>query len=462
MSSVVRWARHAAAAAGCLICFGATPLSGSSSAGSTALQDSAGLTLADAVQRAIEVQPVMRGAAAELARSEAGLRVVRSARLPDLAIQLGGTRFQEPMIVAPLHGFDPQSPPDFDRLLIQGQAVAGFTLFDGGARGARIDGARAAADAAEAGAGMARAGLIERTVRSYIEVGAAREIVRANAARVSTLGEEQARTERMLAAGSVPRVAVLRAEAALASARADHAAATAQLRRAEADLARLLDTPADSMPGMALQSVLAPASVVEPDRTGLIESAYERNPSVQRARAGTAAAGARISEAGAAFWPALALSGGYNAFGSGAGGWVGEWQAALRLSWPVFTGGRRSGGVDRARADAEAAAAALEQLQLDVSAEIDAGLARLAGAFAQASALAVAVDQFAEVVDIEALSLSAGAGVQPDYLRAVSDLLDAQAALTRARAEVVATRVGLARLAGELDAEWILDNLEVQ
>lgn len=462
MNPGVRSGRGIVIACACLIAMWPAPSKGSSTAALPLSQDSVRITLADAVRLALAAQPSMRAAAAEITRSEAGLRQVRSARLPDLSVQVGGTRFQEPMIVAPLHGFDPQSPPDFDRLLIQGRAVAGYTLFDGGARGARIAGARAATDVAEAGAGLARSVLIERTVRAYIGMRAAREIVQANAARVATLAEERARTERMLAAGSVPRVAVLRAEAALASAEAEQAAAIAGLRRTEADLGRLIDVPADSMLLMTVQGVTAPASVVEPDRTRLMAIADERNPSVAQARARMAAADAGVSEAGAQFWPALALSGGYNTFGSSGGTHVGEWQAALQLSWSLFTGGRRAGAMEGARAQADAAAAALAQVRLDVEAEVDAGLARLAGARAQAVALTVAVDQFAEVADIEALSLSAGAGVQPDYLRAVSDLLDAQAALTRARADVVATRVTLARLAGDLDLQWILDNLEVQ
>jgi outer membrane protein TolC len=99
--------------------------------------------------------------------------------------------------------------------------------------------------------------------------------------------------------------------------------------------------------------------------------------------------------------------------------------------------------------------------RLEAASEVDAGLAALAGFRAQVEALTTAVEQFVAVVDIEALSLRAGAGVQPDYLRAVSDLLDARAALTRARAAEVGARITLARIAGQLDPAWIDDNLEV-
>jgi outer membrane protein TolC len=46
------------------------------------------------------------------------------------------------MIVTPIHGFTPGATPPFDEALIQGAATVSFTLFDGGARGARIRAAR--------------------------------------------------------------------------------------------------------------------------------------------------------------------------------------------------------------------------------------------------------------------------------------------------------------------------------
>lgn len=424
-------------------------------------QDSVVLALAEAVRRTLAGHPASDAASAVVDRSRAGLRGAQSARLPGLRVEAGGTRFQEPMIVAPLHGFDPTRPPQFDPLLLQGRATASYTLFDGGARGARIDGARAAIELADASATATTASLIERAVRAYVEVGAGREIVAANAARVSALEEERARTQRMLAAGSVPQVAMLRAEAALASASADHAAAVADLRRAEADLARLIGSAADSTARFALQSVTVAADAAGPGRDSLIVSALRANPGVERARAQVAAASAGVAEARAAWWPSLALNGGYNLFGSGAGDWTGEWQAALQVAFPLFTGGARAAAVDRSLAGLESADASLALARLEAAAEVDAGLARLAGARAQVEALTTAVEQFVAVADIEALSLRAGAGVQPDYLRAESDLLDARAALTRARAAEVGARVALARIAGLLDQAWLVQNLEV-
>jgi outer membrane protein TolC len=424
-------------------------------------QDSMQLTLEETVRRTIASHPAAGESVAQVDRTEAGVRELRATRIPRLSVEGGGTRFQEPMLVAPLHGFDPQSPPQFDRLLVQGRAPAALTLFDGGARGARITSGRAGVMVAEAGVAGTTASLIEGAVRAYVEVRAGREIVAANEARVAALEEERDRAGRMVAAGSEPRVAALRAEAALARAVADRAAAVADLRRAEADLARLIGADTESVRRVSLESVMVPASVAVPDREALIALAMRSNSAVERARAQVAVAEAGVAESRAAFWPVLALNGGYNVFGSGAGDWIGEWQAAVQVVFPVFTGGARAAAVDRSRAVADGAAAALAHARLAAASDIDAALARLAGARAQVGALSTAVEQFVAVAEIEALSLLAGAGVQPDYLSAVSDVLDARAALTRARSAEVGARVALSRIAGELDAAWLNGNLEV-
>ncbi|NIP80472.1 MAG: TolC family protein, partial [Gemmatimonadetes bacterium] len=70
--------------------------------------------------------------------------------------------------VAPLHGFDLQSPPEFDETLYQGHAAAEYTLFDGGARAARIRGSEALADAASSGLALARDAVIADATSAYM------------------------------------------------------------------------------------------------------------------------------------------------------------------------------------------------------------------------------------------------------------------------------------------------------
>jgi outer membrane protein len=167
-----------------------------------------------------------------------------------------------------------------------------------------------------------------------------------------------------------------------------------------------------------------------------------------------------VRESRSVWLPSVTLGGQYNAFASSATSFTAEWQGALRVSYALFTGGQRSSVVARAEAERVAAEQTLRLAQLEVATAVDGALAALAQADAQVQALEAAVVQFEAVVAVERLSLDTGAGVQSEYLDAESQLVESRAALAAARAARVLARVELARAAGELNLDWIIDNVE--
>ena len=98
--------------------------------------------------------------------------------------------------------------------------------------------------------------------------------------------------------------------------------------------------------------------------------------------------------------------------------------------------------------------------EIQVEQEIDRALARTVETHARVRSLRTAVERYIEVVRIERLSLDAGSGTQTDYLRAEADLLEARAGLVEAQHGEMAARAELARVIGELDADWIARTLE--
>jgi outer membrane protein TolC len=64
------------------------------------------LRLATAVQAALGSDPRVSAAAARLGQAGAARGVAAAARLPTLSTSALVNRFGEPMVVAPLHGFD--------------------------------------------------------------------------------------------------------------------------------------------------------------------------------------------------------------------------------------------------------------------------------------------------------------------------------------------------------------------
>ncbi len=421
-------------------------------AGSAAAQ---AMTLADAVDAALRGHPAVAAATARMSAAEEAGDAARASWLPGAAVSATLTRFQEPMIVAPLHGLDLSSPPTFDRTLVQGRLGVQYTVFDGGARSARIRGA----DAAHAASGHARDAtameILEQTVTAYVGVLSARTVLEASEAQVVALAAEHARAERALAAGTTAELEVLRAAATLQEARAEEASASARVGLAERALARLIGVDADAVSERALADVGTRAT---PPNGG----AAATSPLVLRANRAVAAAEARLVEERGGRLPSLEAGAGLLDYGTISGDHVLEWQAGLQVSWPLFTGGARSAAVRRAAAEVLAAELELEATRLQVEQTADAASTAVVEADARAEALALAVTQWEEVARIEALALAAGSGVQHDLLRAEAGLFGARAGHAAARYEAIVARARLARARGTLDSAWITEALETR
>jgi outer membrane protein len=409
------------------------------------------LTLTGATDAALATHPLLASAEARVGAAREAGDAARGALLPGAAVSATLTRFQEPMVVAPLHSLDLTSPPRFDRTLVQGQLAAQYTLFDG-ARSARIRGADVASEVSSLARDDTRMQVIEETATAYLGVLAARALLEAAVAQVEALDEERSRAGQQLAAGTVAEVEVLRAAATLQDAIAEEASARARVGAAERALARWIDADPATFSGRSLADVAA--------RSGPPRGDALASPLVRQADRSVAAAQARLAEERGGRLPSVQAGAGLLDFGTVSGRHVTEWQAGVQVSWPLFTGGARSAAVRRAAAEVAAAAAALEAARLQAAHATDAAQTALLEADARAAALEVAVAQWEEVARIEELALDAGAGVQRDLLLAQAGLFRARAGHARARYEAILARVRLARTEGILDRTWMSEALE--
>ena len=253
---------------------------------------------------------------------------------------------------------------------------------------------------------------------------------------------------------------LLRVEAALSRAEADRVSARARLDLAVRELRRLTGLGASELQsGSPLPIRLSRAILL--DRTQALTRAQRGSPPLEAARRNVLAAEAGRSEAKASRLPNLQLGARYADYGTIEGDFSGEWQATFQLSYPVFTGGRRTNVIRRAAAEERRATEALRLVELQMESGIDHALAAVQEAGALKEALAAAAEQSEEVARIEHLALEAGAGVQTDYLTAEAELFRARAALTQARHGEIAAAVQLARAMGDLSVTWLEQNLEI-
>ncbi len=417
------------------------------------------LSLEEAVRHAVGYHPSVTASTLAVAEARAAVGEESAARLPAVMLAGSAFRYQEPMLVTPIHGLTPGLTPPFDETLIQGGAKLSYTLFDGGARGSRVRQARSRAEGASAGQRVAEQSLVARVVAAYANVLTQRQVAAATDRRLEALRAERTRADQRVAAGRGAELEVLRADAAVAEAEAARVRVAAAREVGERDLARLTGWSPERVRGSTLAEVAAVDQ--EPGSRGLLVArALESNPALDQARQQQRTAEAGVSVVRGARLPDLKLIGAYLDRGSASGDFKAEWNAGVQLSFPLFTGGALSSRVRRAEAARGASAEQVRLVELRVSEEIDGALARVDEVRARVEALRRAEASLAEVARIEKLALEAGAGTQTDYLKAEADLLAVSADLAAARNGQVVAWVELARATGDLSPAWVAGNVE--
>ncbi|MGH7570857.1 MAG: TolC family protein [Gemmatimonadota bacterium] len=435
------------------------------------------LTLLEAARLALESHPSVGAAEARRAAAAASHDEAAAAWFPDVTLEADYTRFEEPMLVTPLHAFDLTQRPVFDRDVVVATLASRWTVFDGGERSGRIGQADALEDAAKADLDDARARLLSAVTSAYLDVLSLAETLDAHERRLDALEEERDRVQLAVREEKLARVEASRVEAALAAGRADRVSAAESLDVAVRDLARLIgqkdiDRAAiDTLVGRLVSPVPRPPETgpgpyrkMPSDaetREARVDSlpTHAETPALRRAESELAASEAARRAAVGSWFPDLQLASGYVERGALDESYTGEWQVGVQLEYALFAGGARQAAVSRAEAERRAAMERLRLVEDETAARIDRALAAVESTRVRAAALAAAVDARGEVARIERVAVEIGAGIESDYLDAVADLLEAQAAEIRARHSILEAEVELARATGTLDFDWLEQRL---
>lgn len=417
------------------------------------------LTLLRALDMSLAYHPSV-GTARAL-ESEARARVGEASASWWPAVMLDGSvmRYQEQMLVFPLHAFD-TTALRFDRTLLQGNISAGWTLWDGGARSARIKTARADDTVASLGSEATAMSLIADVTTAYLKVLSAKSTLEAEDQRLTSLQAERDRVFQLLTEGRAARVELLRVDAALAQAESERIVTAATLDAAERSLARWLGVNPQRTTAEQLVPVRLTAAHTVGARDELVQQFEAANPDLAEAQQRSEAAELARRAAVSAWHPKLDVIGAYLLFASPNYDVKSEWQAGVRVSYPLFTGGARSRAVSSATARREAAEEQLRLTRLRGEEAIDLAITAVRESQARAAAVETAVQHLSEVARIEQLALEAGAGTQTDFLRAEADLRNARAQLIEAQHLQILALLRLARTTGELSVEWLASTLE--
>jgi outer membrane protein TolC len=416
------------------------------------------LTLVDAVNRALSYYPSVRASAAQVDAAEAAVDEAESARFPTLSVGASATQYQEPAIVYPIHAFNLDLLPPFDRTLFQALADLRYSLFDGGSRSARIAESKARRQSADSSLLEARQRLLSQLIQQYLSVLSRARTLDAQDRSIQALEAELARVKQLFDVGRAATVDVLRVEASIAAARAERVRLASSLDLAQRSLARLIGVePSETRASNLVPVALSGSSL--PSREEIQQSALQSSPTARLARDELAIAEATFDGSRSGRLPSVSVDGRYINYGSASGANSLEWNVGVSVAYTIFNGGAVSSAVTRSESAARSAAERVKWTELEVASEVDRGYAAMEEARARVESLLTAVARFDEVSRIEKLRLENGVGTEVDYIRAEADRLSAEAGLIEARYSEIAARAELARVAGSLSAEWVTENL---
>jgi len=385
------------------------------------------VSLAEAVRRALDVQPAMVQARGEARNAGANRRSAWGAFLPTVSTSASASRSNQDR-------FDPNSttrlPPGY---AYSGGLNASLQLFDGFQRFANLRATSATEDAASAGLINQRYQTTFATQQAFFTALADGDFVRVAEAQLQRAKQELQIAVNKFQAGAATRSDTLTATVDLGNARLARLQAQANLATAQASLGRQIgiDRPVEAVPDSMFPEL--------PDTATLRSSALATAPLVSQADAQARAARAQTWSARSLYWPTLSLS--YNNSRTGVGspnlplfnGYPETFVWRFSVQWTLFNGfGREQNQVAASvsRDVAEAQAADARRL---VNAQLTQQLAALTTAYAQIAIVGTNVAAATEALRVTQERYRLGAGT-------LLDLLTAQANMTQAEVNQVSAR----------------------
>jgi cobalt-zinc-cadmium efflux system outer membrane protein len=376
------------------------------------------ITREAAIERAIASQPRLAAAAARVDAAEARTRQANVGPNPQVSLEV-----EDFAGSGPFRGLDST----------QTTLALSQQLEIGGQRGARRAVAASERDVAALALLRERIDLIRDVELAFAELGAATDhavLARDNAAQATSL----ANTARILVAeGRDPPLRQLRAEAALAEARAAEAETFSLMLAARRNLALLIGS--DDPELTAVTGAPQPRERTnDPGFIGIDERLAEAERQV---------AAARVTLARTAATPDVTVSGGLRRFNDGR-----DTALVAGVSLPIPIRDRNRGGIEAARADEIAAEYQAERVRAEARRDRAQALMLVDAAETRLAALeGPGLAQAEEAVRLAQVGYNAGRF-------SLLELLDVQGALTTARRSIIEARLDRARAIAALNRAY--------
>ncbi len=399
------------------------------------------VSLAEALERALAVQPSMIEAQGSVRVANANERAAWGAFLPSINTNASASRSNVDRI-------DPDTgqlvSPEFTYTL---GWSASLPLFEGFARIGNRRAAEANSDAADAGLRGEQFQVVLDTKQIFYAAAASDDLVRVADAQVARATEQLNAANDRLKAGSGTTSDSLRAtvelgtaQMALIRAHAANSAAQASLARQIGANGRVRAVPDDALPSL-------------PDTNVVYSLAQTESPAILESEAVARAAHAGITVARSRYWPSLGVSYGDSRQGPGSPfsnlddySRSSAWR--FSLAWPIFDGFDREATQVAAGARRDAADARAADARRQVEAEAIRQVALLNAAFQQIDIASVNVAAATEDFRVQSERYRLGVATSLDLTSSQENLTGAEVALIQARFDYLVARAELEALVG--------------
>jgi outer membrane protein TolC len=403
------------------------------------------ITIDEAIQRALAIQPSMVQAQGAERNASASLLSSKGAFLPSLSV--GGSsntnssnRFNQ----ATGQIVKLSSSSSYSASL-----SANFNIFEGFARTATMNAARATADAAAAGYTTAKYGAILAVKAAYFAELADEELLHVAQVQVQAAQTQLQVATDKLRAGAGVRSDSLSAAVVYGNAEVALLTARANLDGARVTLGRQVGI---NGPVRALADSTIP---VFPDTAAIRATEIGSTPLVAAADAQAHAAGSLVTVSKSQYWPTFSVSysngfTGLEAPWSGTNTYVNNWSYRFSLNWTLFNGFAREQSVTSASVARDIAQAQAADTRRSVNASISQQVIALAAAHTQVAISLQNVASGTEALRVAQEKFKFGAGLLVDVETAETGLAQAEVNLVQAR---FSYRTALATLAALLGKE---------
>ena len=401
------------------------------------------LTLAEAIRRALEVQPAIVQARGDLRNARAGRLSAIGAFLPTISLG-GSTNNASSNRYNSSTGQIVTVPTNTS---YSGSLALSLDLFQGFRRIGNMSATAAALDAADAGLVNQRYQVTALTAQLFFTALADEELVRVAQTQLERAKHNLQVSVNRFVVGAALRSDTLTAMVDLGTAQLTLLQAQGNVANARMNLGRQvgIDQPVHAV----RDSTFAPL----PDTAALRAQVLDASPQIRQAEAQARAARAQTTMARSEYWPMLSASysngyTGLDAPWTGTDSYINNWSLRFSLSWTLFDGFTREANQVAASVQRDVAEAHATDLRLQLNALFTQQAAALFTASAQMSVSDANVAAAAEALRVQQDRYRLGAGTLLELLTAEANLTQSQVNQVQARYDYLNARAQLEALVG--------------